>query len=184
MLNKEKLIKEQRVAEAIDRNLMGLDGKFGIILKQLGKPILFQGSSNYETTPWRDVYDLDIPEEIGKIFNGLEFGYHIEISYLKEGKIPVKNPIMGFPGMYVTTYEEASKVLKVSWKGYLVYLEAEGDLCFFTPSSEWEDVIQNIYESANKLRGQHRMDKMFEEQRENKKEKLNFLERLREKWGI
>ena len=196
MLDKEKIIKEERVAKAVDRNYMGLDGKFGIILKQLGKPVLFQGSSDYEITPWRDVYDLDIskdiPEadeempikEIGKIFDGLKFGYHIEISYLKDGSIPVKKPIMGFPDMYTTIYEEASKVLKVSWKGYLVYLEAEGDLHLFTPSPEWEDVIQKIYESANKLRNQHRMDKMLEDQQENKKEKLSFLERLKDKWGI
>lgn len=190
MLDKEKILKEQRVAEAMDRNYMGLEGKFGVILKYLGKPIISQGSANYETTEFVDVYDLDekesIPEEdpdspiheIGKHFDGLKFGYHIEISYLKNGTIPIK------VDKYQTIYENASKVLKVSWKGYLVYLEAEGDLHIFSPSSEWEDVILKIYTSAEKMQRQYKIKSATEAKFEATKDKLNFLQRLREKWGI
>lgn len=190
MLDKEKILKEQRLAEAMDRNYMGLEGKFGVILKHLGKSVISQGSANYEMTEFIDVYDIDekegLPEEdidapireIGKVFDGLKFGHHIEISYLKESLIPIK------VNEYYTRYEEAFKVIKVLWNGYLVYLETEGDLLIFTPSSDWEDVILKIYDSAAKLQKQRKMDNIAETQIEAKKNKLSFLERLREKWGI
>ena len=102
MLDKEKIIKEQRIAEAISKDLMGLEGKLGTILKYLGQSILVQGSRHYEQNIWENVYELedaDLPvedpdtpiHEIGKIFDGLKFGHHIEITYLKEGMVPVKN---------------------------------------------------------------------------------------------
>lgn len=191
MLDKEKILKEQRLAEAMDRNYMGLEGKFGVILKHLGKSVISQCSANYEMTEWQDAYDMyDEPEglpeedidapirEIGKVFDGLKFGHHLEISYLKESLIPIKI------SEFYTRYEEAFKVIKVLWKGYLVYLEAEGDLLIFTPSSDWEDVILKIYDSAAKLQKQRKMDNIAETQIEAKKNKLSFLERLRERWGI
>lgn len=190
MLDKEKILKEQRLAQAMDRNYMGLDGKFGIILKALGKPVMSQGSSNYDVTEWKDIYDLQdeesLPEEdpdapiseIGKLFDGLKFGYHIEITYMKEGTIPVKKD------EYYTAYEPAEKVLKVSWKGYLVYLEVEGELHIFTPNSEWEDVVQKVYDSAIKIYKEKRRDAIIDNRTEDMKEKLSFLERLRKQWGI
>lgn len=190
MLEKEKILKEQRVTEANLKNYMGLEGKFGVILKYLGQSIIAQGSNNYNTTDWNDVYNLDeqegLPEEdldapireIGKVFDGLKHGYHIEISYSKDGTIPVKK------GEYRTVYEQAFKVLKVSWKGYLVYLEVEGDLHIFTPVDEWEDIINKMYESAQKIQNKYRLDKILDTQEEVKQNKLGFLERLREKWGI
>jgi hypothetical protein len=190
MLEKEKIIREQRLAEAMDKNYMGLEGKFGIILKNLGKPIISQGAANYEMTEWKDMYDLQeeemLPEEdpdapireIGRIFDGLKFGYHLEITYLKEGTMPVN------VDEYHTTYEEASKVLKVNYRGFLVYLEAEGELHTFKPSAEWEDIILTIYQSAVKLQNTHRFTISLEAKEEDKRKKLSFLERLREKWGI
>jgi len=190
MLDKEKILKEQRVAEAVDRNYMGLEGKFGVILKYLGQSIMAQGSANYESTDWIDVYDVEeqegLPEqdpdtpihEIGKTFDGLKYGYHIELSYLKNGSIPIKL------SEYQTIHEDASKVLKVSYKGYLVYLEAEGDLHIFTPNPEWEDIILKIYLSAEKLQKTYKFKNSADSLIEAKKNKLNFLERLRDKWGI
>lgn len=190
MLDKEKIIKEQRVTEANLKNYMGLDGKFGVILKYLGEPIINQSSANYEVTEWQDVYNLEdqegLPEEdpdtpihkIGKFFDGLKFGYHIEISYLNNGTIPIK------VNEYCTIYEQASKVLKVSWKGCLVYLEAENDIYIFTPFSEWEDFINKIYDSARKIQNTHKLNNALNAQEEVKQDKLSFLERLREKWGI
>jgi hypothetical protein len=190
MLEKEKLLKEQRVAQATDKNYVGLEGKFGVILKYLGKPIISQDSANYNVTDWKDVYDLEeddgLPEhdpdtlitEMGKIFDGLQYGYHLEISYLKDGAIPVKK------SEYSTVYEQAFKVLKVSYKGYLVYLEAENDIHIFTPNPEWEDMVTKIYDSARKLQNTYKFNASLDAQTEIKEKKLNLLERLREKWGI
>ena len=40
--DKEKLIREQRTIEATKKNLMGLGGKLGCILRNLGQPIIGQ----------------------------------------------------------------------------------------------------------------------------------------------
>lgn len=189
MLDKEKKIFEERTALAITKNYMGLEGKFGTILKYLGKPVIEQGSANFETTEWLNLYeedddglpteDPDAPiTEIGKMFDGLKFGYQIEITYMKDGMVPVKK------NEYETTHEPAMKVLKVFWKGYQVYVEADGELYVFKPSEEWEDVINKIYDSARKLQISYRQDAMIEMQEDMTKKKLSFLERLRERWGI
>jgi hypothetical protein len=190
MLEKEKIIKEQRLAEATDKNYIGLDGKFGIILKGLGHPIISQNSGFYEVTDWQDVYDYpeedelptndpDAPiREIGKIFDGLKLGLHLEISYLKDGMVPVlinKDQI---------SYEPFAKVLKVSYKGYVVYLEAENDLIIYLPDEEWESHIKRIYESAEKIQRHKVIEGRIIEQEELKEQKLSFLQRLRERWGI
>lgn len=190
MLEKEKLLKQQRTSEAIDKDYMGLEGKFGIILKTLGKPIIQQGSNNYESTEFQDVFEVPdedgLPEqdpdspirEIGKIFDGLKFGHHLEITYLKSGTVPIKID------EYYTGFEEAPKVLKVLWKGYVVYLEAEGDLFVFNPSAEWEDVVLKVYQSAVKLAKKHKIEVLTIAEQEAKQKKMSFLERLRERWGI
>jgi|SRR5581483_2270867 len=189
MLDKQKKIKEQRTAEAISKEYMGLDGKFGIILKTLGKPILAQGSNNVETTEWRDVYELEeetIPEEdpdapileVGRMFSGLKFGYNIEITYMQEGTIPTK------VDDYFTAYELASKVLKVYWNSYLVYLESDGELHQFLPNEEWENIINKIYGSAKKLRVKINQENIEESKNQDVKEKMSFLQMLRQKWGI
>lgn len=195
MLDKEKILKEQRLGQAMDRNYMGLDGKFGIILKALGKPVISQETSNYEVTEWISAYDMyedeeglptedpDSPiSEMGKMFDALKFGYHIEITYMKEGTIPVKKNPGTINEYYV--YEPAERVLKVSWKGYLVYCEAEGELHIFTPNSDWEDVVQKIYDSAVKVYKGKRKEAIIEAKVEDMQQKLTFLERLRRQWGI
>lgn len=190
MLEKEKIIKEQRTAQAIDKNLMGLEGKLGTILKYLGQSVITQESSNYESTEWEDVYqDLEEEEmptydpdqplaEMGKLFDGLKYGHHIEITYMVEGAVPVKE------SEHYTRYESASKVIKVNYKGYLVYLEAEGELHIYKPMDEWEDIVNKVYASARKLQVKHREENAIEEKIEVKEKKLSFLERLRETWGI
>lgn len=195
MLEKEKIVKEQRTAEAINKNLMGLEGKLGVILNYLGKPIVSQNSSNYNSTDWIDlyqddedempVYDPDMPiTEIGQMFDGLKFGYHMEISYMFEGTIPVRMNEHLKPSEQYTKYEPASKVLKVNYKGYLVYLEADSDLHLYKPMDEWEEIVNKIYESAKKLRSKNKEINLIEEKLRIKEEKLTFLSRLRKTWGI
>jgi hypothetical protein len=191
MLNdKEKLIKEQRMAEAIDKHYMGLDGKLGIILKYLGHSIMQQGSSDYEVTEWPDVYDFeeihDLPtedidtptSEIGMMFDGLKYGYHIEIKYLKHGTIPEVIT------EWQTVYHPAEKVLNLTYKGHLFYIEAENDLVLYHPWKEWEDAVETIYKSAAKIKNNFKKTYMLEAVEEDKMEKLSFLEKLRKKWGI
>jgi hypothetical protein len=196
MLNQEKRIKEERTALAVSKNYMGLDGKFGVILKYLGKPVVTQGLGNHEVTEWQDMYALhdedELPfldehesiKEIGKLFDGLKFGYHIEIKYLQDGTVPITVTDAIDPRIQTTFNGKAQKVLSVYFKGYPVYIEVEGDLITFVPSNEWEDIVANIYRSAEKLQKSYKQDKTEETIIETKREKLNWLQQLRERWGI
>jgi hypothetical protein len=196
MNEKEKLIKEKRLAEATDRNYVGLDGKFGTILRFLGKPIIEQGSRNYIVTEWKDVYDLEDDEampmedldaevvEIGKIFDGLRIGHHIEIKYLKDGAVPVTYQDSIDPRIELTKWEKAEKVLSVYYKGYPVYIEVDGDLITFIPFSEWEDIVNMVYQAAEKIQKSFRQELSAAKKEESKQEKIGFLQRLRDRWGI
>jgi hypothetical protein len=189
MNDKEKLIKEKRTGEAIAKNYIGIDGKFGTILKYLGSAIISQSASNYHVNEFQDVYNLqdedEIPTEdldlqiteLGRMFSGLKFGYNIEINYLKNGTIPVKKE-------NTTIYEPVERVLSVTWNGYHVYIEVDSDLITFLPSPEWEEIINRIYDSAIKLQKTHRHKKIEELKIERKTENLSLLQKLREKWGI
>lgn len=190
MNEKEKLIKEKRYVEASSKNYVGLEGKFGVILKYLGKPILTQDSAAYEVHEWKSPYDLDdddeLPEidgdtpvvELGKIFDGLRIGHHIEIKYLKNGMIPIQKD------NYTVRNEMADKVLSVYYKGYPVYIEADGELILFVPLSEWEDIVEMIYIAAEKLQRSFKRDVVQSMKDEEKAKKVSFLRRLRERWGI
>lgn len=190
MYEKEKIIKEQRTAEAVSKNYMGKNGKLGVILNCFGKPVLEQGGSNYDQTFLEDPYDIEyddkLPEldqdmliiETGKVFDGLKFGHHIEISYMKNGTIPVRDE----NGR--VRQQQAEKVIKILYKGYYVYVEAENELVMFTPFKEWENIIETIYKAAEKI-GKRMVEDIQEIVLErDREEKLSFLQKLRELWGI
>lgn len=172
MHEKEQLIKEHRLIEATKKNYTSMEGKFGLILKFLGEPILSQSSSAYSSTPWIDVYEVPGDEgmpvadedemivEIGKIFSALKYGVNLEIKYLKE-----------------------DKKLEVLYNNRVVYREMDHDLDCFVPLKEWEDAIDRIYVLVEK-KMETRAEKNKRRMEEDKVEKMGFLNRLREKWGI
>ena len=70
MNDKEKRIKEQRLIEATRKGFTGLSGKFGIILKHLGQPIIAQNDAMHfngyigrvassNQLPWHDPEEID-----------------------------------------------------------------------------------------------------------------------------
>jgi hypothetical protein len=173
MFEKEKIIKEQRLKDANRNGYLGLEGKFGCILKYLGQPILTQGSLMYESSPFIDVWDLpeddEMPEldmddpsiEIGRHFDGLPYNVHLEIKYIGE-----------------------EKKLLVTYKGYMVYCETEGDLECYVPNKEWERKIDDIYSIA-KIKEQKHKESLPKEKKEARhREKMNFLEEIKRKWGF
>jgi hypothetical protein len=190
MFEKEKLIKEQRLIEATQKNYLGLGGKFGIILNFLGQSVISQNSPSYNVTNLENIYeyqdddnlpieDPDMPiSEIGKMFDALKFGYNLEITYLLSGTIPTENEFKQ------TVRESAGRVLKVLYNGYIVYLEAEGELLRYVPSNEWEDIIDKIYQVAAKIKKHKQGEDFIEGRKEKIKEKMGFLQKLRERWGI
>jgi len=174
MLEKEKLLKNQRTIEATQKNFMGLEGKFGCILKHLGDSVIMQSSSLYSENPMPNVWDIpnddeELPVtdedeaiyEIGRHFSGLRAGIHLEITYFKD-----------------------NKKLEVSYKGYPVYREIENELEMYTPFMEWEDKINKLHEIA-KRKEKDKMKEIKEIKKiKERSEKLNFLEKLRNMWGL
>ncbi len=179
MNDKEKLIREQRTIEATRKGLMGMDGKFGVILRQLGNPIIAQGGSMYEST----TFDFDnywqLPEEaedqseidtmsedeavteIGLVFDALSSGVHLEMKYMTD-----------------------KKELLVTYKGYPIYCEVGGDLDCYVPMEEWEQIVDDLYAIAKKREGKDRYNQKQEYQEESQREKMGFLEKLRLRLGI
>jgi hypothetical protein len=191
MNDKEKLVIEHRLADAIKNDYKGLDGKFGVILKVLGHPIISESTALYSSNEWTDVYDLPNDDEmptsdvygyhrnIGTIFDALKFGVHLEITYLDDArveKLERKTP-------YFTEYEVMENVLTVSYKSYPVYREVENELYSYIPG-EWERDIERIYQFALKIKKEKKKERIIEYKEENKKEKLNLLDRLKRLWGI
>lgn len=196
MNDKENLVKEKRLILATTKNLTGLEGKIGQILKYMGDPVISQASGFYEQANWNDmypylnVYDMpnneDLPTEdmdtnlieIGRTLSALKWGINMELSYLRESRIPVKRTEL------YTEWVDAQKVMSVTYKGYIVYREISGDLESYLPDDEWETALDRIYEACKKIKKQSKIDKDVERTEEIRNDKLGLIARLRERWGI
>ena len=177
-------IKEQRLIDATQKGLTGLDGKIGTILKGMGEPIIVHEGGRHEelfgiimptftSTPMEDPYALDgedqneLPEfdetepvQIGWIFDGLSRGVHMEIKYMMD-----------------------TKELTLTYKGYLVYAEEAGELKCYVPHKEWEEKIEQLLVSARPMAVAKHKDIAHEEKEKDKRDKLSFLEKLKSLWG-
>lgn len=185
----EAAIREKRTIEATKKNLMGITGKFGTILKAFGHPIIRQGSTlssvgylddpygdstfaEYETTAsgqagpvaYRDElleFDDDGLRESGLLFDGLSRGMHLEVIYW---------------------HDENS--LTVTYKGYPVYREVAGELEGYAPFDDWENLIDRLFRAAKE-----RLKQIQEQEKQRIREALSakkrsFLQALRLRWGI
>lgn len=183
MNDKEEKIKEQRTLEAVKKNLMGNSGKFGLIARFLGEPIVSQsGFDGYfsddqiyhiysdsivEPTGGGFAEERDYDEyesniiEIGWIFDGLSSGMHLEIKYLEE-----------------------FKELKVTYKGNVVYREIAGELFSYVPNAEWENDIDKLHLIAEKRELATRANKKKELIKESNENKTNWFKNMKEKWGF
>lgn len=184
MNEKEKRIKEERTNEAIKKNLIGLDGKLGIILKTLGQPIVGQSIADYQdvdeniipTILTYDDYGNEIeepywvdenhkveyrPYELGWYFDGLSYSFHFEIKY-----------------------EEDTSVLTAKFKGRDVYKDMAGDLLCYVPSPDWEGPVDKLYEKAKSIREKRKKEDRKIKEQKAEKNKSNFLNKLKELWGI
>ena len=137
----ENKIKEKRTIEASKKNLMGKNGKLGIILKHLGEPIVSQeglfSDVSYFDHFWEDedndesmqtFPDGSLSHDVGIFFDGLSRGMHLDIKYMENKR-------------ELTVYE----------KGYLVYKESSGDLLCYIPKESWEKKINNLHERAKHM---------------------------------
>jgi hypothetical protein len=187
--HKENTIREKRTIEATKKNLMGPSGKFGIILQAFGAPVVRQGTSLIDSTFLNDPYEDDIYEEFsstasgqqgpsayrdeiktadfenayneGLIFDGLSRGLHLEI-----------------------VYWHADNQLKVSYKGYPVYVEVAGELEGYAPYEEWESIIERLHSAAKQKVKQNKTQQESEIAEKVQKRKKDFWQNLKMRWGI
>src|SRR5581483_10161301 len=131
MNDRERRVREQRLIEASRKNLIGMEGKIGTILRNLGQPIWKDGSdwftSNEFDSPndwvWEEgdeipTADIDASSsEIGMVFDALSWGIHVEIRYLTE-----------------------EQKLTLLYQDTTVYEEISGDLECYVPG-DWEQKI-------------------------------------------
>lgn len=167
---KEKLIKEQRILEATKKNLVGLEGKIGCIVKNLGEPMIAHGAGDFVTYNYyfEEEDEEEIPTaddvstlEIGKFYYGLNRGMDLDIKYI---------------------YED--KELIVKYKGVVVYKEFDNDLEIYFPMQEWENMIQILYNSAKKKDYRRKIELKKEQEQEIEQDKKSFLKEMFRKWGF
>ena len=181
MDSEQILIKEKRTIEALKKDLMGPGGKLGTICKYLGSQIHYQGggldgiclSDPYDTPNdfsynnediLKDLQEFDengSVYEIGWIFCGLSSGMHLEIKYI-----------------------DNEKKLTTTYKGRIVYTEISGELESYTPSKDWESMIEKLYKIAKeKKKKRIALDKIERKELIVEKQK-SFLQKMIDKWGI
>jgi hypothetical protein len=180
MHDKERQIKDLRTIEAMQKNLLGPAGKFGVIVKHLGTKIFGHGGSYFGETRMDDPWDLgnDGPYEYdstkmheadeygeptfyGWHYDGLSNGVHLEIRYI-----------------------EYEKELTVFWKGYVVFREINGDLDAYVPKGDWEAVVEKLFEVAFRRKMVKEKDRFEDQKVEAKGKALRFLDKMRLKWGL
>lgn len=173
MNDKEKRIKEKRLIEAAEKNMIGANGKLGFICKYLGQPIKGEGGSlhdyyEYSFDNWVEketdfpVYDgNESVYTLGYMFYGITSGLDLEIKYIShENKLTCK------------------------YKGYEVYREVSGDLEGYAPFPEWENMVDNLYKKAQNKARIVRKNNAQEEAFDKRNQAKNFWQKIRERWGL
>lgn len=173
--NKEDLIKEQRISEAMINGYIGQNGKFAYILRWLGSPIIEQiienekydflnydylgDDENFENLP--ELSEDSNAHEIGYYFDGLKFGYNLSIKY-----------------------DNLSKEIIVVFNGRTVYKEESGELLSYVPIQEWESIVKILCEIAKNVESRRKNIINNELKRQIKEKKQEIYKDLNQKWGI
>ena len=183
----EVRIKEQRLGEATKKGLTGPTGKIGVVLRVLGSPIVSQtedasylnldGEEENEGIPIMEVEGVRRPEgpewsddprtathygihEIGRHFDGLGRGMHLEIFYKDE-----------------------SSEISLYHRGYLVYREIQGDIQCYVPSDEWEGWISSLFKVAKKNQREKKEIEFQERVQSAEKAKQSWVRDIVSRWG-
>jgi hypothetical protein len=188
MYDKEKKVRELRLLQATQRNLTGLDGKIGTVLRNLGKPILRSGSDWFQADEFDSPYNTggdfdgkpsvddlgfssrppdDLPtldedetsEEVGTHFSGLSWGMHLEIKYVND-----------------------EQELLVTFGGYPVYSETAGELTCYVPG-DWEPMINLLFGHAKKIEEKRFQAVAVENKQESRRVAGGLLDQLKKFWG-
>lgn len=204
MNDKERRIVEERTNEAYKKNLIGWNGKIGVVLRHLGEPIIgqSQGMTNdggRSANMLEDYYDsgYDIPEDYIETMEMLDAnGDPIESPYdggFSEAKSRLHYNIDNI-GYYFQLMQNKlnlemkfmieTKEMIVNYQGNLVFREKMGELSCFVPSKEWEEPLDKLYKKALKKEKLEKEEAQVVRDKKVKKEKENWLKDMAKFWGI
>ena len=196
MKEQEKRIKDQRTIDANRKNLMGLEGKLGCILKYLGEPLVRQdeGEWFHNVRTMDEEEDVEwggTPEEIITQISTEDWGAMLpDECYRSERKsYDVEEVGLLFDGLssginLELRYRNDDGRLTARWEGHLVYDEIAGDLQCFVPMQEWEDKVNLLFPLAKKREVAKAHTMMDTRKEKVQKDKLSLLDRIRKKWGV
>lgn len=199
MNEKELKIKQQRQTEAHAKNLIGMDGKIGMVVKHLGQPIVAQSEGGMWSTIGVNYNDIDLhPEETG--FE--EESDELPVIYTEDVEQPsgwewtdkkkppnyvsIEEIGWHFNGLSRGLHLEIKYMeseLEVHYKGYLVFKERAGDLLAYNPG-EWEKHINDLYTIARKIDIKKKKEIKKENLDKAKKNKDTWLAKMRRVWGL
>lgn len=165
----ENKIKEQRFAQALQKDYIGSQSKFVFIAKTIGDPIILDGAGESSCLP--DFYELDTGElptldldnasiTIGWCLDAFKMSMGLEIVFMEE-----------------------EREVKVYHKSDLVFEECEEDLMVFKPEEEWEKKVERLYTEAKRV-ARARLEKEQLERKANQAEmKRQYIDDLSARWG-
>ena len=190
----ENKIKEERTLEANKKGLVGKNGKIGIILRNLGSPIISQKEGGiYRDVNYFEDYYKDSSEDENIIpileIENIERPQSSEWSEEKSPRVQATSDAIGLHfdglsrGMHLEIkYKDFDSELSVSYKGYCVFNETKGELIAYSPG-EWESLIDKLYK-VSKEKQRKNNEKQFEESiLENEKQKNIWWQKIKSKWN-
>jgi hypothetical protein len=202
--DKEKRIKQERTIEATKKGLMGFEGKLGVIVRNMGQPII-----SHEDASCPDLGSTEFFEYSGKTLDEIlgrePEGIPTIEQYDKTGNavaapegwewtqggrrqaVAAKSLGWHFDGLSRGHHLEIKLMgneLTCMFKGYLVYAETGGDLKAFVPNKDWEDRVETLYKVAKKKDDSVAKEEKAERIVESVKDKADFLQKIKTFWGV
>lgn len=194
MRKEEAIIKEKRTLEATQKNLMGSEGKLGVILRRLGSPIIahHQGGSLFDASyleSWEDLPEEDVIPTMAVDSNDAPEGWEWDMNPQDPEDVTLTQIGWMFDGLsrsmhFEIKYDDQEKILTAHYKGHLVYKEIAGDLATYVPLQEWEDYVERLFIAARPKEYQAQLEEREERKIEIKRAKQSFLQKMRDKWGL
>jgi hypothetical protein len=204
MSNQEELeqrIREQRTVEANKKNLVGQNGKIGVVLRMMGSPIIAQvEGGGYVDTHYIDT-EGSLEEEDPR--NNVEFMRSVPVMGVEGNERPYGSEWteMNDPGMYGTMimgwhfdglsrgmhmeikYDDATSELSLHYRGYPVYRELKGEIVGYVPNEEWEGWIDRLYKSAKEMKRKQQESEFEQKVKEAEGSKESWLRGIISRWG-
>ena len=202
MSDKESKIKEIRTIEATREGLMGLSGKLGCIVLNLGQPIISHtndgggfmteiiGFSSRAMPNYMDDWGDELPTM--QAYN--ELGHPIEMPSSDgwQQKKNIVDPNIRTVGWHYYNLQNSNleilymideAEITVTYMGQKVFKEVAGDLQAYVPERGWEDKIAALAIQARKIEEKKIKEERDQRVEQSKKDKSKFIKKLKEKWG-